>query len=66
MKAQEVSKMSDEELLVESKNLRKKLFDLRSKAVTEKLEKPSDMGKVRKDIARVLTVQTSRARKAKA
>jgi len=34
----------------------KHLFDLRSQAVTEKLEDPSQIGKTRKEIARIKTV----------
>ena len=34
----------------------KHLFDLRSQAVTEKLEDPSQLRKTRKDIARIRTV----------
>ena len=47
---------------------RKHLFDLRSQAVTEKLEDPSQLGKTRKDIARLKTViqqrQLEKAKKA--
>jgi large subunit ribosomal protein L29 len=35
---------------------RKHLFTLRSQAVTEKLEDPSQLRKTRKDIARILTL----------
>jgi large subunit ribosomal protein L29 len=35
---------------------RKHLFNLRSQAVTEKLEDPSQLRKTRKDIARILTL----------
>ena len=35
---------------------RKHLFDLRSQAVTEKLEDPSQLRKTRKEIAQMLTV----------
>ena len=38
----------------------KHLFDLRSQAVTEKLEDPSQIGKTRKNIARMLTVLRQR------
>ena len=38
----------------------KHLFDLRSQAVTEKLEDPSQLRKTRKDIARILTVMRQR------
>ena len=34
---------------------RKHLFDLRSQAVTEKLEDPSQLRKTRRDIARMMT-----------
>src|SRR3954464_11070157 len=36
------------------------LFDLRSQAVTEKLEDPSQLRKTRKDIARIKTVMRER------
>ncbi len=35
---------------------RRHLFDLRSQAVTEKLEDPSQLRKTRKEIARILTI----------
>jgi large subunit ribosomal protein L29 len=37
------------------KERRRHLFDLRSQSVTEKLEDPSQMGKTRREIARLLT-----------
>ena len=37
------------------------LFDLRSQAVTEKLEDASQVGKTKKDIARIKTIQRQRA-----
>mgnify|MGYP005842958217 CR=1 FL=1 len=64
MKPAEVHKMSDEELKVEEANLRKRLYDIRSQAVTEKLENPRQIGNLRRDIARVLTEQTARSQKA--
>jgi large subunit ribosomal protein L29 len=63
MKANEVHKMSPEELRQEAKNLRKQLFDLRSQAVTEKLENPRQLRNLRRDIARVLTEQKVRSAK---
>ena len=36
------------------------LFDLRSQAVTEKLEDPSQLGKTRKEIARIRTILRQR------
>jgi large subunit ribosomal protein L29 len=38
----------------------KHLFDLRSQAVTEKLEDPSQISKTRKDIARMKTILRQR------
>jgi large subunit ribosomal protein L29 len=60
MKAKEVHGMSDQELVVEVKNLRGRLFDLRSQVVTEKVEDTSQFSKIRKDVARLLTEQTRR------
>jgi large subunit ribosomal protein L29 len=39
----------------------KHLFDLRSQAVTEKLEDASQLGKTKKDIARIKTIQRQRS-----
>ncbi len=64
MKSAEVHKMSDEELKVEETNLRNRLFEIRSQAVTEKLENPRQIQNLRRDIARVLTEQTLRQKKA--
>jgi len=40
----------------------KHLFDLRSQAVTEKLEDPSQLKKTRKEIARIKTILRERQR----
>lgn len=63
MKAEVVRKMSNDELKVEAESLRQKLFEIRSQAVTEKLENPRQIQNLRRDIARVLTEQTARSRK---
>lgn len=60
MKANEVHKMSDAELKVEDDRLRRRLFELKSQAVTEKLENPRELGEIRRDVARVKTEQRSR------
>jgi large subunit ribosomal protein L29 len=60
MKFKEISDQSDEQigkLLIETK---RHLFDLRTQAVTEKLEDPSQLGKAKKEIARIKTVIRSR------
>ncbi len=61
---QDLLKKSDEDLAETSKQLRKELFDLRSAAVTEKIEKPSQFKALKRDIARTLTEQRRRAQAA--
>ena len=56
MKAADLRSMKTTELHAELERLRRHLFDLRSQAVTEKLENPHRLQNTRKDIARVLTV----------
>jgi large subunit ribosomal protein L29 len=60
MKAKAVHKLGNEELTIEVDNLRKKLFELKTQGVTEKIQNTSQYGKIRKDIARLLTEQTLR------
>lgn len=60
MKITEIRQFSDEELASEMERLRRHLFDLRSQAVTEKLEDPSMLAKTRRDIARLKTVINQR------
>ncbi|MCA3006272.1 MAG: 50S ribosomal protein L29 [Planctomycetaceae bacterium] len=62
MTGAEVKKLTSEEVGVELKRLREKLFQLRNQAVTEKVEDTSQFRKIRKDIARLLTEQNARAR----
>lgn len=61
MTGTEVRKLNDEEITVELANLRSKLLALRNKSVSEKIEDTSQFGKIRKDIARLLSEQTARA-----
>jgi large subunit ribosomal protein L29 len=60
MKAKEVHKLSDEEIQIELKRLRRRHFDLRTQMVTEKIQDTSQFGKIKKDIARLLTEQNVR------
>lgn len=60
MKAQEVHKFSDEEVSVEIVRLRKRMFELRTQKVTDKIEDTSQFKKTRRDIARLMTEQRSR------
>ncbi len=64
MKAKEVHKYKDEELKIEVDRLRRQLYDLRHQAVSEKITNTSQKGKTRRDVARMLTEQSSRRRAA--
>ena len=64
MKAKEIHGMNDEELVLEQDRLRRRLYDLKAQSVTEKLENPRELGNIRRDIARMLTVQHQRKNKA--
>ena len=65
MKAKEIREKETEHLKHELEDQRKHLFDLRSQAVTEKLEDPSQLKKTRKDIARMMTILKQRELEAK-
>jgi len=60
MKIKEVREKETGHLQHELVEKQKHLFELRSQAVTEKLEDPSQLGKTRKDIARMKTVLRQR------
>jgi len=62
MKIAEVRALSDAELAAELERLERHLFDIRAQAVTEKLEDPSLLGKAKRDIAKIKTVRSERAR----
>ena len=56
MKTKEIRERETDALQQELKDRQKHLFDLRTQAVTEKLEDPSQLLKTRRDIARLKTV----------
>ena len=56
MTAKEIREKETDHLKHELVEKRKHLFDLRSQAVTEKLEDPSQLRKTKKDIARMQTI----------
>jgi large subunit ribosomal protein L29 len=56
MKAQHYREISHDELESELEELERHLFDLRSQAVTEKLENSKAVTNARRDIARVKTI----------
>ena len=55
-KLKEVREKNSEQLGHELADRQKHLFDLRSQAVTEKLEDPSQLRKTKKEIARIKTI----------
>ena len=57
----EIRERETEALRSELTEQQKHLFDLRSQAVTEKLEDPSQLRKTKKDIARMETILAQRA-----
>ena len=60
MKMKEIREKETEHLRHELAEKQKHLFDLRSQAVTEKLEDPSQLTKTRRDIARMKTALRQR------
>ena len=56
MKAQHYREMSPDELQGKLQELERHLFDLRSQAVTDKLENSSAVVNARREIARVKTI----------
>ena len=60
MKMKEIREKETVHLEHELLERQKHLFELRSQAVTEKLEDPSQLGKTRRDIARIKTALRQR------
>ena len=58
--AAELRDMSDEQLESALKETREELFHLRFQAATERLDAPSQMKRLRREIARILTIQQER------
>ena len=56
MKANEIRKMSSQELETKLADLKKDLFNLRLQHATNQLENPVKIAEVKKDIARVKTL----------
>ena len=57
---------SDDQLGAELADLKREAFNLRFQASTNKLERPARIKEVRRDIARIKTLQTERTQSAKA
>ena len=61
MKPRNVHKLGTDELDIEVLQLRRKLFELESQRVTERIQDTSQFKRIKKDIARLLTEKQMRA-----
>jgi len=59
-KPAELREMNDEQLAAELAQTRQELFRLRFQAATEKLDAPSNLMKLRREVARIKTIQNER------
>ncbi len=60
MKPKEINEMTDAEAQAKLRDLRQELFNLRLQQQTARLERPSRLHEVRKDIARIETILRAR------
>ena len=60
MKVGDLRVQSDDQLAVRLQELKREQFNLRFQAATNQLEKPSRVRVVRRDIARIMTLQGQR------
>ena len=62
MKVKDIFELADEELIQRLKQSREELFNLRFQHAAGQLENTSRLRQVRQDIARIMTIQSSRER----
>jgi len=62
----DLTSKTEDQLDEELGNLKREAFNLRFQAATNQLEKPSRVREVRRDIARIKTLQSQRVRSAEA
>ena len=60
MKPKEIHEMTDAEAQAKMRDLRQELFNLRLQQQTARLERPSRLRDVRRDVARIETILRSR------
>ena len=65
MKIKELKNLSEDELIVKEKQIKKDLYVLSNQRQLGKIEKPSDVRKFRRNIAQILTILNERKRKGK-
>ena len=61
MNGSELREMTDEQLQVELDQARKELFQLKFQAAVERIDAPSNLKRLRREIARIKTIQRERA-----
>ena len=62
-KPAELRQMSDEQLGLTLKDAQKTLFKLRFQSATDRLETPSELRKIKREIARIQTIRREREMK---
>ena len=67
MRPEEVREMGDTDIVQTIEEMKDELFDLRMRTAYEELENPGRIRQIRRDIARLITIQSERetAREAK-
>ena len=65
-KIEDLRAKSDDQLNAELAELKREQFNLRFQGATNQLERPARIKEVRRDIARIKTLQTERSQSAKA
>ncbi len=60
MKPSELRALTVEELKQKEQNIRKELFNLKFRLATGEVENPNHINALRKDIAKILTIQTEK------
>ncbi len=63
-KVEDMRTRSDDQLTANLGDLKREAFNLRFQAATNQLERPARIREVRRDIARIKTLQTERVRSA--
>ncbi|HMP56788.1 MAG TPA: 50S ribosomal protein L29 [Novosphingobium sp.] len=63
-KAMDLRVKTDDQLLADLADLKREAFNLRFQAATNQLERPARIKEVRRDIARIKTLQAERAQSA--
>ena len=65
-RAEDMRTKSDDQLVSDLGDLKREAYNLRFQAATNQLERPARIREVRRDIARIKTLQSERSRSAKA